>query len=166
MLIVNLTDELQVMHGHIGNIFITVIRICYITEKKTGSVNKINMSQLLELERVAGFLNFLLVIPKFVLLNSLNHIFFVFLAQQQPQFLQSLQPQRAKKRTLLLFWCFYQGENFEALTPVTYLEEIKSPDGGVVQPHVLTQVQSGQVEGFEVGLIREQFKETHHCSQT
>lgn len=49
--------------------------------------------------------------------------------------------------------------------PVTDLEEVKSPHGSIVQPHVLTQVQSGQTEGVEVGLVREQFKETHHCSQ-
>lgn len=52
------------------------------------------------------------------------------------------------------------------LSKTLYLEEVKSPHGSVVQPHVLTQVQCSQTEGVEVGLVREQLKETHHCSQT
>lgn len=47
----------------------------------------------------------------------------------------------------------------------TDLEEVESPDSSVVQPHVLTQVQSGQTEGVEVGLVREKFEETHDCGQ-
>lgn len=47
----------------------------------------------------------------------------------------------------------------------TDLEKVQSPHGGVVQPHVLTQVQRGQAEGAEVGLIRQQLQEAHHRRQ-
>lgn len=55
--------------------------------------------------------------------------------------------------------------SFCDMVTVTDLEEVKSPHSSIVQPHVLTQVQSGETEGVEVGLIREEFKETHHCCQ-
>lgn len=45
------------------------------------------------------------------------------------------------------------------------LEEVERPDGGVVQPHVLPQLQRGQTEGVEVGLVRQQLQETDDGSQ-
>lgn len=47
----------------------------------------------------------------------------------------------------------------------TDLEEVESLHCGVVQPHVLTQVQRRQAKGVEVGLVGEKFEETHHSSQ-
>lgn len=55
--------------------------------------------------------------------------------------------------------------NVTSHDPCPDLEEVEGLHGSVVQPHVLAQVQSGQVEGVEVGFIRQQLQEAHHCSQ-
>lgn len=49
---------------------------------------------------------------------------------------------------------------------VTDLEEVESPDGGVVQPHVLPQPQRCEAERVEVRLIGEKLEESNHSSQT
>lgn len=47
----------------------------------------------------------------------------------------------------------------------THLEQVESPDGGLVQPHVLGQVQGTEAEGAEAGLIRQQLQEPDHRRQ-
>jgi len=53
-----------------------------------------------------------------------------------------------------------------ALAVTSDLEEVEGLHGGVVQPHVLAQLQGGQAEGVEVGLIRQELQEAHHRRQT
>lgn len=48
---------------------------------------------------------------------------------------------------------------------ISDLEEVKRPNRSVVQPHVLSQLQRGQTEGVEVGLVGQQLQETDHGSQ-
>lgn len=45
------------------------------------------------------------------------------------------------------------------------LEEVERPDRSVVQPHVLPQLQRGQTEGVEVGLVGQQLQETDDSGQ-
>lgn len=45
------------------------------------------------------------------------------------------------------------------------LEEVERPDRGVVQPHVLSQLQGGQTEGVKVGLVGQQLQETDDGSE-
>lgn len=92
------------------------------------------------------------------------------LANEWAPLVSSGEPWRTQLRVCFNFFLYIvvKHGNLWALTnlvPVTDLEEVKSPHSSIVQPHVLTQVQSGETEGVEVGLIREEFEETHYCSQ-